>query len=124
MDGTNFNKRAKDLFDKAEKTVKGSFFGNLMRGKQDRADDAKDLYLQAANCYKLSNDFQNALMCYEKCIESEESEADAASHYREAALCIKEHDTDKYVSLIKKAIDLYALSGRSSTGATMSRDCA
>ena len=28
------------------------------------------------------------------------------------------------MSLIKKAIDLYALSGRSSTGATMARDCA
>jgi tetratricopeptide (TPR) repeat protein len=85
MDGTNFNKRARDLYDKAEKTLKGTFFSNLTRGRQDRADDAKDLYLQAANCYKLSSDFQNAINCYEKCIECEENEADAATHYREAA---------------------------------------
>lgn len=63
-------------------------------------------------------------MCYEKCIECEENESDAATHYREAAICIREHDSDKYVQLIKKAIDLYALSGRSSTAATMSKDCA
>ena len=45
MDGSNFNQRANDLFERAEKTMRGSFFGNFMRGKQDRADDAKDLYL-------------------------------------------------------------------------------
>lgn len=98
--------------------------GNLWRGKADRADEAKDLYLQAANCYKLSNDFKSALKCYEMAIQCEENEADAAPHYREAASCVKEHDSDKYVELMKKAIDLYALTGRCSTGATMSRDCA
>ena len=97
MDGTNFNQRAVDLYERAEKAIKGSFFGNFMRGKQDRSDEAKELYLQAANCYKLSSDFEKALMCYEKCIACEESEADAAAHYREAAQCIKEHDSDKYV---------------------------
>ena len=45
MDGSNFTRKAGELFDKAEKTMKGSFFGNMMKGKQDRADDAKDLYL-------------------------------------------------------------------------------
>ena len=95
-----------------------------MRTKQDRADEAKDLYLQAANCFKLGQDMDNALKCYEKCIECEESEADCAAHYREAANCIKESDSERYLQLIRKAIDLYSLSGRSSTGATMARDCA
>lgn len=54
MNSSNFNSKGQDLFDKAEKTLKGSFFGNFMKGKQDRADDAKDLYLQAANCFKLA----------------------------------------------------------------------
>ena len=124
MNGSNFTKKAEDLYAKAEKMYKGSFFGNLMKGQQDRADDAKDLYLQAANCFKLSGDFENALKCYEKCIACEENESDSAPHYREAANCIKETDTDKYVQLTKMAIDMYSLSGRSSTGATMSRDCA
>ena len=39
---------------KAEKVQKGSFFGNFAKSKQDRNDEAKDLYIQAANCFKLS----------------------------------------------------------------------
>lgn len=65
-----------------------------------------------------------ALVCYEKCIECEQNEADAAPHYREAAIVVKEVDSEKYVKLTKQAIDMYSLSGRSSTGATMARDCA
>lgn len=96
----------------------------MMRGKQDRADEAKELYLQAANCYKLSQDFDAAILCYEECIKCEESDVDAAPHYREAANCIKEKDQDKYVQLTSKAIDLYSLSGRASTGAGMAKECA
>lgn len=124
MDGTNFGQRAHDLIEKANKTLKGSFFGNFTRSKQDRADEAKDLYLQAANCFKLTGDWKNALSAYEHAIKCEESEADAAPHFREAANVVKEHDSDKYLELVKKAIDLYSLTGRASTGAQMSRDCA
>ena len=125
MQGSSkFGEKARDLYSKAEKTLKGSFFGNLTKGKQDRADDAKDLFLQAANCYKLAQDMENAYNCYQRCIDCEESEQDAAAHYKEAANCIKETDSDKYVIMTKQAIDLYSLSGRSSTAATMARDCA
>ena len=72
----------------------------------------------------MSQDFDNAILCYEKCIACEESDQDAAPHYREAALCIKEKDTDKYVELTRKAIELYSLSGRASTAAGMAKDCA
>ena len=64
-----------------------------MRGKQDRADEAKDLYLQAANCFKLSQDLQNAVLSFEKAIKCEENEVDAAPHFREAANCVKSTDT-------------------------------
>ena len=43
--GINFNDRANQLYDRAQKTLKGSFFGNLTKGKQDRADEAKDLFV-------------------------------------------------------------------------------
>ena len=58
------------------------------------------------------------------CIQCEDDESDAAPHYREAANCVKEKDQDKYVELTRKAIDLYSLSGRASTGAGMAKDCA
>jgi hypothetical protein len=44
MEGSNFKVKGKELMARAEKVLKGSFFGNFMRGKQDRADEAKDLY--------------------------------------------------------------------------------
>jgi hypothetical protein len=39
---------------RGDKTLKGSFFGNLMKGKADRADEAKEFFTKAAHCYKLS----------------------------------------------------------------------
>jgi len=43
-----------ELEAKGDKMLKGSFFGNLMKGKADRADEAKEHYVKAAHCYKLS----------------------------------------------------------------------
>lgn len=54
MESSSFQTKAIDFQKKAEKHQKGSFFGNFMRGKQDRNDEAKDLYLNAANCWKLA----------------------------------------------------------------------
>jgi len=54
MENNNFLTKAKDLVAKGEKTQKGSFFGNLSSSKADRNDDAKDLFVQAANCYLLA----------------------------------------------------------------------
>lgn len=64
MDNSDFKAKAVELEKRATKTMKGSFFGNLMKGKEDRADEAKELYLQAANCYKLQGDQDSALRCY------------------------------------------------------------
>ena len=124
MDNSDFKAKAMELEKRATKTQKGSFFGNLTKGKADRADEAKELYLQAANCYKLQDDHESALRCYLQCIKCEESEQDAAPHYRAAAECFKESDMDQYLKYTMKAIDLYSLAGRISTAATMAKDCA
>ena len=62
--------------------------------------------------------------CYEKAIKCEANEEDCGPHYREASICIKDVDTDKYLKYVKKAIDIYSMSGRTSTAAGMSKDCA
>jgi len=64
------------------------------------------------------------MLCYEKCIKCEENELDAAGHYREAATCIKNTDSTKYLEYLKKAIDMYSLSGRASTSAGIAKECA
>lgn len=42
--GVNFVVKAAELRGKADQTLKGSFFGNFFNSKQDRRDEAKDLY--------------------------------------------------------------------------------
>lgn len=39
-------------------------------------------------------------------------------------MCVKETDPAKYVEYIKRAIDLFSLSGRTSQAAGLSKDCA
>jgi hypothetical protein len=65
----------------------------MMTSKSERLDDAKELYGQAANCYKVSSNWEKALECYLKCIECEIEEGDQASFYLEACHCAKKLNT-------------------------------
>ena len=44
MESSGFSQKAVELEAKGDKTLKGSFFGNLMRGKADRQEEAKEHY--------------------------------------------------------------------------------
>ena len=82
------------------------------------------MFKQAANCYKMSNNYDSAARCLEKCINCEESDRDKAEHYKELARLFKESDTDKYVQFTQKAIDLSVMAGRSGVTAQLSKECA
>jgi len=123
MESSGFSSKAVELEARGDKTMKGSFFGNLMKGKGTRADEAKEFFTKAAHCYKLSQNMEKAIECYEKCIKCESSDADAAPHYKEIAICAKELDADKYTQYSLKAIDLYSLAGRTSQAARMAKEC-
>lgn len=91
----------------------GGFFKNLMSQKQDRVDEAKELYAQAANCFKLCAMWAKAAECYKKCIDCEESEGDRASHYLDLANCMKSQGKrEDYLSYSRRAIDAYCLQKR------------
>ena len=89
----NFIIKASELRTKADATLKGGFFSNFFAHKQDRKDEAKELYQQAANCYKHARDPEQAVAMYMKCIECEADDGFKASHYKEAAMCVKATDT-------------------------------
>lgn len=72
----------------------------------------------------LAQDYENAIEMYERCIKCESSEEDRAPHYRDAAKALKDVDTDRYVTYVRKAIDIYSMSGRASTSASMAKECA
>ena len=89
----NFASRALDLRNKADATLKGGFLSRMFGSKQDRADEAKDLYVQAANAYKHSKDPENAVEMYMKCIECEPDDGFKANFYRDASRVIAASDT-------------------------------
>ena len=67
----------------------GGFFKNMMGSKQDRMEEAREYFAQAANCYKLTKDFEKATAAYLRCIEmSPGDDGEQASFYLEAAHCI------------------------------------
>lgn len=94
--------------------LKGSFFGNLMKGKADRQDEAKEFFEQAANCYKHNRDFESALEMYMLCADCEKDDQFKANYYRDGANIIKSLDTQRYVELARKAIEMFSISGRTS----------
>lgn len=89
LGAANFVAKAYEFRTKADVTLKGGFFSNLMSAKQDRKDDAKELYQQAANCYKHAKDPEQAVEMYLKCVECEADEGFKANHFKEAAMCMK-----------------------------------
>ena len=61
---------------------------------------------------------------YMRCVECENDDGFKASHYKEAAMVVKQTDTQQYLELIQQAIRLYQLAGRMSQACSMAKDCA
>lgn len=104
---SGFAKRAAEFKAKGEAALKGGFFSNLTKSKSDRMDEAKEYFQQAANCYKHSHNHRAAMEMYLRCAECEDQESFRANFIRDAAIIIKNQDTESYMKLIKQAIELY-----------------
>lgn len=68
--------------------------------------------------------WEKAVDCYLKCIECEADEGSHASHYQDAANCIKKVNSNKYLEYSRRAINGFSLSGRISNAASIAKDCA
>lgn len=99
----------------------------MMSSKQDRLDEAKEFYSQAANCFKLAKNWDRAVECYLECVKctGEEDSSDIAGYYSEAANCLKNsHNTNKYLEYARIAIERFSLAARLSQAASLAKDCA
>lgn len=76
--------------------ILGGFFKNLTTSKEDRMDEARELYAQAANCYKLAKDWNRAAEANMRCVSCSTltDNSDIANYYLEAANCIKNVNTN------------------------------
>jgi alpha-soluble NSF attachment protein len=97
-----------------------------MQSKTDRMDEARELFQQAANCYKLSKQWENAVAALMRCVECTppEDDRETGGFYQEAANCIKNVNTNKYLEYSRTAIDKFCLSARIGPAATMAKQCA
>mmetsp|Transcript_34731 Transcript_34731/g.83935 ORF Transcript_34731/g.83935 Transcript_34731/m.83935 type:complete len:293 (+) Transcript_34731:48-926(+) len=100
------------LVKEAEGKLKSSFFGFV----GPKYDEAKELYQNAANQFKLSKDWGRAAECFEKCAECSAKDGstygDQASFYEQAASCLKRISVADAVPRYDKASGLYSGAGR------------
>ncbi|CAI5755681.1 unnamed protein product [Candida verbasci] len=75
-----------------------------------RKEDATDLYIQAANQYRLAKDFNQAGMQFKKASELQEqlqNHNDSANHLIEAYKCFKNNSPQDAIECLKKAIHIF-----------------
>jgi hypothetical protein len=61
---------------------------------------------------------------YLRCAECEPDEGFKANHLRDAAIVIKNQDSDQYIKLITQAIELFSITGRTTQASSLAKDCA
>ena len=52
----NYSKRAAEAYTQGEKKLKPGVIGRMFSNKDDRVDEATELFKQAANFYRLAKD--------------------------------------------------------------------
>jgi len=108
-------KKALDLMEQAKKkqeTSKGLF--SFFRGNT-ALEDAADLYVKAANSYKMARNWTMAGKCFcESALIKTNVQCphEAATNYVEAGNCYKKCDPNEAVGCLQKAIDIYTDMGR------------
>jgi len=102
-----------DIVAKADQKLKGGFLSALFGGP--RYDEASDLYVQAANQFKLAKDWQEAAKCFVQCAycaRQSGNATDEANHLMEAGNVLKRVSSSQAVEQFEKAIAIFNASGR------------
>ncbi|KAL8590076.1 hypothetical protein ACOMHN_034307 [Nucella lapillus] len=105
--------------EKKSKTTKG-FFGSMFSGGSSKQEDAAELYVRAANAFKMAKKWSMAGEAFCKAAELQlvlGSKHEAATHYVDAGNCFRKGDANEAVSCIQRAIEIYTDMGRFSIAA-------
>lgn len=108
------------LMQEADKKLKSSkgFFGSLMAsfgGGSPKQEEAADLYVRAANAFKMAKKWQLAGEAFCKAAELQlalGSKHEGATHYVDAGNCYRKGDANEAVRCMQKAIEIYTDMGR------------
>jgi hypothetical protein len=84
----NSEYEALNLVTAAERKLNPGCFAAICSNKEQRMEDAKDLYEKAGNKFKLAQTWFEAGECFEKAAQIQESRKENPSqYYEEAAFC-------------------------------------
>ncbi|XP_013406600.1 alpha-soluble NSF attachment protein isoform X3 [Lingula anatina] len=109
--------KARELLAEAEKKVKSSqsFLGSLFGGSS-KLEDAAELYVRAANAFKMAKQWAAAGSAFCQAAQIQlckiGSKHEAASNYVDAGNCYKKADANEAVNCLMKAIEIYSDMGR------------
>lgn len=108
----NYGGRGDELMVEAKKKLKGtcshysgSFFGNIGSSKGERAEEALELFKQAATSYKLAKRWEDGVKAYMECVECDRlaKNGDSAEFYIEAANLAEKINTAGRSTIIQRA---------------------
>mmetsp|Transcript_1619 Transcript_1619/g.5269 ORF Transcript_1619/g.5269 Transcript_1619/m.5269 type:complete len:260 (+) Transcript_1619:86-865(+) len=115
--------RARALVEKAEKKLSSwSLFSS-----GSKFEDASEMYVKAANLFKVAKCWNDAGMCFEKaagCHLKCDSPHEAATAYTEAANCYKKTDAKMAVLQYKEAVGIQIDLGRFQSAAKLQKEIA
>lgn len=113
--------RAEKLLEEANKKLSsgGGFFSKLVGGGQRNTEDAIDLFVQAANNFKIAKLWCEAGNAFKKAasLNSSISKHESASQYVEAATAYKKNNKEDAVKCLLEAVQVYEELGRFSIAA-------
>eukprot|EP00826_Nyctotherus_ovalis_P026316 TRINITY_DN2057_c0_g1_i14.p1 TRINITY_DN2057_c0_g1~~TRINITY_DN2057_c0_g1_i14.p1 ORF type:complete len:220 (+),score=64.90 TRINITY_DN2057_c0_g1_i14:78-737(+) len=100
------------------------FFKKWTTSRSELRENAKGMYEKAANHFKLAKNFALASEACLKVADCESDEGVAASHYVEAANCMKKINTSEAVQIMERAIQCYCTTGSIRMGARYAKQVA
>lgn len=115
-------KKAREFVEQADKKIKSaqSFFGGLFGGSATKLEDAADLYIRAANSYKVAKKPKAAGAAFCRAADLHlqlETKHEAATNLSDAGQVLKKEDPNEAAKCYHHAIEIYTDMGRFSLAA-------
>lgn len=114
--------------EKKGESKSGGFFKSMLGMSSAKDEEAAELYVKAANAFKLGKDWRRAGDCFSRAAEAYERSSDtsyeAASKFSEAAKAYKNVNRDKAIDAYGNAIRLYTDAARFQQCARLTKDVA
>ncbi|ODV88417.1 hypothetical protein CANCADRAFT_4554 [Tortispora caseinolytica NRRL Y-17796] len=123
--------RAQALLEQANKKygggTKGGFLSSIFGSDSSRIEEAADLYVQAANAFRLERKYNDAGLTFEKAAEaqgSSELRDEAANTLVEAYKCYRQSSAPDAARVLGRAIQLFTERGQFRRAANYKQDLA